>query len=535
MNRLASKTAITAWLASAVILLGGLSLAQERGGTLTVAIGYDLDTLDPYASGFLTDVQSTFLEPLVYPDENAKFQPAMAVEVPSLENRGIRLTDDGKKMVVTYRLRPGIKWADGEPVTSADIKFTWDAIRDPKYLGPEKDGTDEIERIETPDALTAVIYYKQVYPGFKSSLFGYGILPKHVLQGKDLNKDAFWDKPFGAGPFRVTEFKRGQYVIVERNPNYWRKDDKGVQLPYLDRIIFKIIPNTNTIVTQLKSGEVQFAYNIPFTLAPSVDNVPGIKVINARTLGFRHVTFNFRNEFLKDLNVRKAFAYGIDRDSVNKALGGYMKATDTFVVSSFDFKSNSVPVYKFDAERARAALRASGFAPGSDGIMVKNGKRLSFNFMTQAGRVEYEVAQQAIITQMKSVGIELVPDNKSGAALADARRKGGYDVWYSGWITPADSIDSYISFYTSTGFNNGSGYSRANVDQLLEKAASSLDPPVVKLYMAQAQTAILSDLATLPLFEAPSIIAITEKLQNFKPNPTNQTNFRDTSGWWLKK
>ena len=153
------------------ILLGGMAAAQDRGGTLTVALGYDLDTLDPYASGFLTDVQSTFLEPFVYPDENAKFQPALAVEVPTLANKGIRITDNGKKMVVTYKLRPGVKWADGEPVTSADVKFTWEAIKDPKYLGPEKDGTEEIERIETPDPLTVVIYYKQIFSGFKSALF----------------------------------------------------------------------------------------------------------------------------------------------------------------------------------------------------------------------------------------------------------------------------------------------------------------------------------------------------------------------------
>ncbi|GEM85871.1 MAG: peptide ABC transporter substrate-binding protein [Thermaceae bacterium] len=517
------------------ILLGGMVSAQDRGGTLTVALGYDLDTLDPYASGFLTDVQSTFLEPLVYPDENAKFQPALAVEVPTLANKGIRITDNGKKMIVTYKLRPGVKWADGEPVTSADVKFTWEAIKDPKYLGPEKDGTEEIERIETPDPLTAVIYYKQIFSGFKSALFSYGILPKHVLEGKDLNKDPFWDKPFGAGPFRVTEFKRGQYVIVERNPNYWRKDAAGNQLPYIDRIIFKIIPNTNTTVTQLKSGEVNFAYNIPFTLAPSIDNVPGLKVINAKTLAFRHLTFNFKNEFLKDLNVRKAFAYGVDRDSINKALGGYLKPLNTFVVSSFDFASNAVPIYKYDPAKAKAALKEAGFNPGPDGIMVKDGKRLSLKFMTQAGRAEYELAQQVIIAQMKAVGVELIPDNKSGAALSDARRKGGYDVWYSGWITPADPIDSYVSFYTTKGFNNGSGYSNATVDSFLEKASQTLDPSLVTLYMARVQNQVLSDLATLPLFEAPQIIAVTEKLQNFKPNPTNQTNFRNTSDWWLKK
>lgn len=519
---------------SAAILLGGIAMAQQRGGTLTVGLSYDLDTLDPYASGFLTDVQSTYMEGLVHPDENAQYQPALAQSVPTVANGGIRLTDNNTKMVLTYKLRPNLKWADGAPITSADIKFTWDAIKDPKYLGPEKKGSAEIERIDTPDPLTAVIYYKKVFPGFKAALFSYGLLPKHALEGKDLNRDAFWQKPWGAGPFRVTEYRRGEYVIVERNPNYWRKDANGTALPYLDRIIFKIIPNTNTLITQLRTGEVQFAYNIPYNVAAQVDNVPGVRVMRAPTLGFRHLTFNHKNEFLKDLNVRKAIALAIDRTAINRALGGYMTPTNTFVVSSFDFKTTDVPAYNFNPEQARALLRTAGFTPGADGIMAKNGKKLSLRFMTQSGRTEFEVAQQVIANQLKAVGIQTVTDNKAGAAMATARREGGFDIWYSGWITPADPIDSYASFYATTGFNNGSGYGNPRVDKLLEDAGSTLDPAVAKQNMVQAQRQILTDLAALPLFEAPSVIALTEKLQNFKSNPTNQTNFREPSLWWLR-
>jgi peptide/nickel transport system substrate-binding protein len=521
-------------LLSAAILLGGIATAQTRGGTLTVGLSYDLDTLDPYASGFLTDVQATFMEGLVAPDGNAKYVAALAQEVPTVANRGVRLTDGGKKMVVTYKLRPGLKWADGAPVTSADIKFTWEAVKDPKYTGLEKEGTEEIERIETPDALTAVLYYKQVLPGFKASLFTYGLLPRHILQGKDLNKDAFWDKPFGAGPFRVAEFRRGQYVIVERNPNYWRKDANGTVMPYLDRIIFKIIPNTNTLITQLRSGEVQFAYNIPYNLAASVDNIPGVKVEKAPTLAFRHITFNHKNEFLKDLDVRKAIAHAIDRSAINKALGGFLVPTNTFVVSNFDFTSKGVPAYNYNVEQAQALLKKAGFTPGADGILQKGGKRLSLKFITQAGRAEYETSQQVVAAQLKAVGIETVVSNSAGAAYSTARREGNYDLWYSGWITPADPISSYESFYGSKGFNNGSGYANAKTDDALAKASSTLDAALVKSYMLQAQRQVLTDLAALPLFEAPSLIAYTEKLQNFKSNPTNQTNFREPSGWWLK-
>ena len=529
------KGRLLAGLIGAMILTGGIAFAQERGGTLTVALNYDLDTLDPYASGFLTDVQATFLAGLVAPDHNAQYVPILATEVPTLANGGIVLSDDGQTMVVTYHIRPDARWADGEPVTSADVAFTWEAIKDPAYLGPEKSGSAEIDRIETPDERTAVVYYNKVFAGFKASLFTYGLLPKHFLEGKDLNTDPFWDAPWGAGPFKVTDFRRGEYVVVERNEYYFGRDEAGTQLPYLDSIIFKIIPNSNTQSTQLRSGEVGFAYNIPFTTAPTLENVPGLDVLSAPTLGFRHVTFNLANELIADPAVRKAFAYGIDRSALNKAVGGYMVPTNTFVVSVFPYSSTDVPTYAYDPEQARQTLLDAGYAPGRDGVMEKDGKRLSFSFMTQAGRSEYELAQQVIIAEMKAIGIELTPDNKAGAALSEARRNGGFDVWYSGWITPADPIDSYVSFYATNGFNNGGSYSNPEVDAALEAAAASLDPAATARYMQEAQRLVLTDLPSIPLFEAPSIIAKTDKLQGFESNPTNQTNFRDTSHWWLTK
>lgn len=525
----------TIWSLCLVIPLAGMAAAQERGGTLTVALNYDLDTLDPYASGFLTDVQATFLAGLVAPDHDAQYVPVLAQEVPTLENGGIVLSEDGSKMTVTYHLRPGVKWADGEPVTSADVVFTWEAIKDPNYLGPEKDGTAEIERIETPDDLTAVIYYDGVYSGFKASLFTYGVLPKHALEGKDLNKDPYWDAPFGAGPFMVTEFSRGQHVIVERNPYYFETDANGVQLPYLDRIVFKIIPDSNTQTTQLRSGEVGFAYNVPYTSLATLRNTPNLEIISAKTLAFRHVTFNLRNELLADLAVRQAFAHAIDRTTLNRALGDYMLPIDTFVVSTFAYASDDVPTYGYDPELARQLLLDAGYAPGRDGVMEKDGKRLSFDFMTQAGRAEYETAQQVLIAQLKAIGIELKPDNKAGAALSEARRNGGFDVWYSGWITPADPIDSYVSFYATNGFNNGGAYSNPAADAALYAAAGSLDPEEVEARMHEAQQIVLSDLPSIPLFETPSIVVTTNKLQGFVSNPTNQTNFRQVAPWWLAK
>ncbi len=525
--------------AGAAILLSGMMLttlgsAQQRGGTLTVGLGYDIDTLNVYSTGYLGDVQAAVVEGLLAPNEKAKYVPVLATTVPTIKNGGIKVAADNKSMVITYKLRPNVKWSDGQPFTSADVKFTWDAVKDPKFIAESKDGTEDIASIETPNPLTVVVNYKRVAPDFASTLFTFGILPKHTLEGKDLNTDNYNQMPLGTGPFKVTQYVKGQYVVLERNPYYWRKDKAGVQLPYLDKMIFKIIPDSNTLVTQLKSGEIQMAYSVPYSQVAQLGNQPGLSVIKNPVLSWQHLDFNLKGPAaLRDLNVRKAVAHAMDKSTISKALGGYPTPINTVVVPVFSYTNKNVPKYPYDPAKARQLLDAAGYKPGADGIRVKDGQRLSFNIMVQAGRSADEDAEQVIIAQMKAVGIELKPDNKSGVAFRDARYKGGYDLFYSGWITSADP--SYSVFFGTNGPNNGQGYTNPKVDALLATADSTLDPAVRTKALRDFQTVLMQDLPSIPVTTNLSIIVVTDKLGGFVPNPTNMTNFVNTSGWYLKK
>ncbi|WP_226342562.1 peptide ABC transporter substrate-binding protein [Deinococcus sp. AJ005] len=519
---------------SAAILLSGMGMAQQRGGTLTVGLGYDIDTLNVYSTGFLGDVQATVAEGLVAPNEKAEYVPVLATRVPTIQNGGIKVAADNKSMVVTYQLRPGVKWSDGKPFTSADVKFTWETVKDPKFIAESKDGTEDISSISTPNDLTVVVNYKRVAPDFKSTLFTFGILPKHTLEGKDLNTDNYNQMPLGTGPFKVTQYVKGQFVVLDRNPFYWRKDKAGVQLPYLDKMIFKIIPDSNTLVTQLKSGEIQMATSVPYSQIPQLSAQAGLKVIKNPVLSWQHLDFNLKGPAaLRDINVRKAVAHGLDRATISKALGGYPIPIDTVVVPVFSYSSKDVPKYPYDPAKAKQLLEAAGYKAGSDGIRAKNGQRLSFKIMAQAGRSTDEDAQQVMIAQMKAIGIELKPDNKAGVALRDARYKGDYDLYYAGWITSADP--SYGVFYSTKGVNNGQGYSNPKVDALLATADSSLDPAVRNKALRDFQTVLMQDLPTIPVTSNPSMIVLTDKLGGFVSNPTNMTNFINTSGWYMKK
>ena len=516
-----------------LMVLGSVAMAQTSGGILTIGLGYEIDTLNPYSTGRLGDVQATVLEGLMAPDENAEFVPVLATEVPTLENGGIVLSEDGTRMTITYHLREGVKWSDGEPFTSADVAFTWEAVKNPDFLAESKGGTEYIDAIETPDDYTVIIDYNTVAPDYASTLFTFGILPKHILEGQDLNTSDFNNKIVGTGPFMITEYRPGEFVSLERNPYYWDTDENGNQLPYLDGLVFKILPDTNTLVTQLRSGEIDMAYNVPYAQIPTLESDASKTIIANTTLSWQHLSMNLESGALGDVAVRQAIAHAINKEAIARALGGYPTPIHTVVVPIFSFSSNDVPMYEYDPEMAASILDEAGYVMGDDGVRVNvDGERLSFDFMTQAGRSEYELAQQVMIAGLKEVGIEANPNNRSGPALTDAMYASEYDLWYSGWITPG--VPNYAIFYSTEGFLNTMNYSNEALDAALDTANNSIDPTVRDASLREFQNILMSDVPTLPIVASPSMIVVPANLRNFVPNPTNMTNFVHASTWYLE-
>ena len=532
MTRRTAIQAMLATTAAATVMRGVPAWAQQKGGTLTVGLTYEIDTMNVYSTGFLGDAQATCVEGLLAPDKDAKYVPVLATEVPTIENGGIVVSEDGKTMKITYKLRPGVTWHDGKPFTSADVKYTWEAVKDEKFIAESKDGSSEVESIDTPDDLTAVVNYNTILPTFASTLFTFGIMPKHLLEGTDLNTSSYNQTPVGTGPFKVKEFVAGQYVALERYDGYWRKAENGDALPYLDGIVFKMIPDSNTLITQLKSGEVDFVAQVPYNQAQQLAGVDRIELITGPLLSWQHLDFNFKSPGLDDLAVRKAIAMAIDRSVLSKAQGGYPQPIKSPVVPVFDFYDPNTPEVAFDVAAANKALDDAGYAMGGDGVRAKGDVRLSYKFMVQAGRADDELVQQVIITQLKAIGIEAVADNQTGVAYREARYKGGYDLIYGRWITSADPV--YSVFWGTGGANNGQSYSNPALDEAFGKFENTLDPAVRKQAAAEFQKIIADDIPTISLTTNVALIAKLKALKNFVPNPTNMTNVVDTAAWYIE-
>ena len=263
-----------------ILLVSAPACARRSAGAAPsndlLIVGYDRepDTLNRFSTHILEDIQTCVVEGLTTTDEQMKVVPLLASEVPTLENGGVTLRPDGG-MDVVWKLRPGVKWHDGTPFTSADVKFTVDAINGPNYNPESTDGFDRIASVDTPDPLTAVVHYREIYAPYDIQ-FIRGMLPKHVLEGRDIDRAQDYNRnPLGTGPYRVAEWKAGEYILLERVPHYWR----GAEYPHIRRLMFRFVANTNTRINQLKSGEVHVVATravgqVPRDLRDAVDRRP---------------------------------------------------------------------------------------------------------------------------------------------------------------------------------------------------------------------------------------------------------------------
>src|SRR5687768_2321504 len=243
------------------------SPAVTRGGTAIVAIWQFPSTLAAhYANQTVTDiVNNAVIEGLAETNNNGDYIPTLAKSVPTVANGGAKVSADGKKLDVTWELKPGIKWSDGAPLTSADIKYTWEIwMKDPKVNN--RTGFSEIESIDTPNELTAVVHYRSVYAPYPLNFAS--LMPKHLLEKEaDISKTDYVRRPLGTGPFKVTEFKPGDSITLEKNPNYRFAPEK----PYLDKIVFRSVPSSEVALAQVKAGEVHAMWNVTESQTPELE------------------------------------------------------------------------------------------------------------------------------------------------------------------------------------------------------------------------------------------------------------------------
>jgi peptide/nickel transport system substrate-binding protein len=520
-------------LALALVLI---ACAKRDGGAgpsnELLIVGYDRepDTMNRYATHILEDIESCVVEGLVTNDEKMNIVPVLAAEVPTLENGDVRLRPDGG-MDVTWKLRPGIKWHDGYAHTSADVKFTVDAINKGDWKPESTDGFDRIASVDTPDSLTAVVHYKEVYAPYRLQFFR-GTLPKHLLEGRDIDKANDYNRnPLGTGPYRVAEWKTGEYVLLERVSDYWR----GPSYPKIKRILFRFVTNTTTRINQLKAGEVHLVALVPWDKVRELKALPGVRLNQVLGNGYENVTLNERRfPPFADVRVRRALAHAIDRDLiVGTILDSLVTTVDGPIQPLSWAYEPKVASYAHDPARAKALLNAAGWIPGPDGVRVKEGKRLAFTLITQAGFAIRENVAQAIQKQLKDVGVDARVQLIDGTSISSIWFSGNFDAMLHWWQSGADPEVTlfFAGDRTPPAGRNINYLDDSALTRVLYASDRTVDQAKRKRLLAEAQVRIADLVPELVLYNTSKIDAVPATLQGFTGNPTNAGPFWNVHEW----
>lgn len=474
----------------------------RRGGTAIVAVDADPETLNlaattGYSAG---DVGSKIFEGLVWLDTDIQAKPALATSW--------EITPDGK--TYTFKLRQGVKWHDGRDFTAADVKFTFEQLL--AKLHPRTRTTlQRLESIETPDPLTVVMKLKDAYAPFllQQTAFDAPILPKHLYETGDPATNPANQAPVGTGPFKFAEWNRGSNLKVVRNDQYW---DQGK--PYLDAIVFQVIPQGPNRSTGLETGEIDFVVDFYLPKA-DVGRLNSNQQLQSKLgQGFPAIDFmmmNTRTEALARKEARQAIALVVNRELlVQQAMNGLGRPGVGAFGNGFRWLVNEDVTYQkkypLDVEKARSLLQQAGVAPNTTLRMVYD-----------PARPQFASGSQIIRDNLRQIGlnVELQPLERS-VMIQKVFIEHQYDLTLQSFVSSGDPSIGYHRLYITTNaptqFTNQSGYSNPRVDELLQRAAVAPNQAERAAAYKEAQVILNEDLPSLVLFDEAGIDFATKKL-----------------------
>jgi peptide/nickel transport system substrate-binding protein len=534
----------SAWILAAVALAGcggstppagDAAPGATRGAASRLVIGYDRepDTLNRFSTHILEDIETCVVEGLVTTNEKMEVVPLLAAVVPTLANGGVVLRPDGG-MDVTWKLRPEARWHDGTPHTSADVKFTVEAINSPDYNPESTDGFDRITSVDTPDPLTAVLHYREIYAPYQLQ-FVRGTLPKHVLEGRDIDTANDYNRaPLGTGPYKVAEWKSGEYIRLEAVPDYWR--GTPAKIPTL---LFRFIANTNTRINQLKSGEVDMVVMFPWDKYREVAAIPGVTVHRIDGNGYEHVTLNQRAfPAFADVRVRQALHHAVDRDLLVKAILEGLAPVTHGPVQPVSWAHNpDVRRYAYDVARANALLDEAGWRDtDGDGVRDRGGQRFAFTLITQAGFAVRENVAQVLQQHFRAVGVEAAVQLHDGTSISKLWFEGKFHAMLHWWQLPADP-ELTLFFAKDRMPPRGRNINYVSDDALTALVYASdrtVDRTERTRLLRDAQARIADLAIEIPLYGVTKLDAVPARLRGFTGNPTNTGPFWNVHEWVIE-
>jgi peptide/nickel transport system substrate-binding protein len=504
--------AIVAVLLSLSFISPAASQTPVNGDTLVDASIGDASTFLP---GLASDTASMAIVDQAYKGL-VKYDTNFNL-VGSLADRW-EVSEDQRTIV--FHIRPNLVWADGAPFTAEDCVFTWKLMSDPNTPTAYGESFLQIESAEAIDPLTFQVTYKTVFAQAIET-WAIGIMPKHLLEGQDLDQSPLSRTTVGTGAFQVESWDTGQRIVLAANPSYWEGR------PYLDRLTTRIIPDTATQMMELSTGALDMMSLEPDQWLQAQENPmlrDNYQFFKYLSSSYTYLGFNLKNPKFADARVRRAIGLAIDKDEIIEGvlLGFGQPANGPFKPDMWAYNDKVKPL-PFDQAQARRLLAECGWVDSDkDGILDKDGEPFVFTIMTNQGNRLRELTGVIIQSRLKDVGIEVKFRTVEWAAfLKEYLDKHDFEAVIMGWTIPHDPdlFDVFNSKKTNPGELNFVSYSNAEVDELIDVNRFNLDQAVRKPAIDRIQEIFYEDTPYVFLYIPEALVVVSNRFIGPKSSP----------------
>jgi peptide/nickel transport system substrate-binding protein len=410
--------------------------------------------------------------------------------------------------VYVFHLRRGVRFHDGFELTAADVRYTYDWMRDPKNHSPNQGALAVIAAIETPDPETVRFVLKEPFASFLQNLT-LGIVPAHLGDAQE-----FADAPIGSGPFRWGEWRPGERLVLLAFDGSWEGR------PRLDRVVFRIVANETTRLLEARRGRIDLLWNnIPPYAVPFLREAPNLAVTTRPGITYQYLGFNLRDATLHDPHVRRAIAHAIDRDRIVKALFlGLARPAATLLAPENWAQAVDVATYRHDPALARRLLDEAGFPVRPDG------SRFALSYKTSTDRQGIEMAD-LVAEDLAAVGIRVERRSFEWGTFYGDIKAGNFQLYSLRWVGITDPDQLHYIVHSASvppaGANRGH-YANAEVDRLLDASRRESDPAARRTELIAAQKLIATDCVYVSLWYPDDIFALARRFEGFEAYPGGQ-------------
>ena len=496
------------------------------GGSLINAMAGEPSNLIAMIAGDSASsaIAGNIFNSLIKYDENLNYAPDLA-ESWAISNN---------QKTITFKLKKGLQWADGNPLTSADVLFTWKLITNPDTRTPYASDYQLVKKASAPDPLTFKITYETSYAPALDTWSSLHILPKHILKDEDINNTFFSRKPTGSSYYKLDDWISGQQVSLKAN------EKSVLGSPLIEKLISRIIPDTSSQFLELTADNIDVMNINPIqyqrVFPARKDLQQKVALYKELGNGYTYLGFNLKKPPFNDIRVRQALNYAIDKDEVIKGvLLGLGESISSPYKPGTRWNNPNLSPYPYNPSKALELLQEAGFKKNNDGILMKNGKPLKFEIITNQNK-QREMTAVVIQKRLQEIGVDVSIRVIEWASFVNRFIKtGDFDVVVLGWSLSLDP-DQYNIWHSSQqgpGQFNFLGYSNKNVDRLLELGRKELNISKREKIYHKFSKYLLEDSPIVYLYAGYGLSAVHKRVKGIK-NPAPPAGiYHNNYDWFI--